>query len=78
MQSEKIDFTDKDIQDNLDWVKATIKKELFTSQFGQVEGMRVIVEWDPQINKALTFMPEAQALEDHKLPTEQKTQTATR
>ncbi len=76
LQSEKIDVSDKDIQDNIDWIKATIKAELFTSQFGQMEGMRVRVEWDPQIAKALTFMPEAQALEDHKLPSEQKTQTA--
>ena len=66
----------KTFQDNIDWIKATIKAELFTSQFGQMEGMRVRVEWDPQLAKALTFMPEAQALEDHKLPSEQKTQTA--
>ncbi len=78
LQSEKIEFTYKDLQDNADWVKSTIKAELFTSQFGQMEGMRVRVAWDPQINKALTFMPEAQALEDHKLPAEQKTQTAAR
>lgn len=78
LHSEKVDYTDKDFQDNLDWIKASIKAELFTSQFGQAEGMKVRVGWDPQINKALTFMPEAQALEDHKLPAQQKTQTASR
>ncbi len=72
LKSEKIDYTDKDMADNLDWVKASIKAELFTSQFGQAEGMRVRAEWDPQISKALTYMPEAQALEDHKLPGQQK------
>jgi carboxyl-terminal processing protease len=74
--SEKIDFTPKDIADNIDWVKAKIKSELFTSQFGLALGNQVITEWDPQIAKALTYMPEAQALENHTLPSQQKTQTA--
>jgi carboxyl-terminal processing protease len=76
LKAQKIDFTDKEFADNLDWVKARIKTELFTSQFGQAAGSEVITEWDPQINKALSFMPEALALENHTLPSEQKTQTA--
>jgi carboxyl-terminal processing protease len=78
LKTEKIEATDADIAANTDWIKASIKSELFTSQFGQNEGLRVRAEWDPQINKALTFMPEAQALEDHSLPSQQKTQTASR
>ena len=73
LKSQKIEFTDKDINDNLEWIKSSIKAELFTSQFGQAEGLRVRAEWDPQIKQALTFMPEALALEEHKLPSEQKT-----
>ena len=46
-------------------VKESIKAELFTSQFGQNEGQKVRAEWDPQIVKALSFMPQAQALEEH-------------
>jgi carboxyl-terminal processing protease len=76
LHSQKIDFTDKDFNDNLDWIKAMIKAELFTSQFGQAEGLKVRAEWDPQIHQALTYMPEALALEQHKLPSEQKTETA--
>jgi len=76
LKSEKVDYTEKDLQDNLDWVKTNIKAELFTSAFGQGLGMQVRASWDPQIAKALTFMPEAQALEDHTLPSQQKTQTA--
>jgi len=79
LKEQKINVTDKEIADNLDWIKANIKSELFTSQFGQTEGMRVRAEWDPQIAKALTFLPEAQALEDHKLPSQKgATQTASR
>ena len=76
LKSEKIETTDKDFVDNLDWIKSSIKAELFTTQFGQAQGQQVRAEWDPQINKALTYMPEALALENHTLPSEQKTQTA--
>jgi carboxyl-terminal processing protease len=78
LKSQKIDYTDADLTANLDWVKMSIKSDLFTSQFGETEGIRIRAAWDPQINKALTFMPEAQALEDHSLPSQQKTQTAAR
>jgi carboxyl-terminal processing protease len=76
LKSQKVEFTDQEFADNLDWVKARIKAELFTSQFGQAAGNEAITEWDPQVNKALTFMPEALALENHTLSTQQKTQTA--
>ena len=48
-----------------DWVKAQIKKDIVTIQFGQLTGLRVIADWDPMVQKALTYMPEAQALEDN-------------
>jgi len=56
----------------LDWVKIGIKEKIFTIQFGQLRGSRARVEWDPEIQKALNFLPEAQALEDnaHKVLTE--------
>jgi len=77
LKSEKIEYTDADLAANIDWVKSSIKAELFTTQFGLTTGLQVRVESDPQISKALTYMPEAQALEDHKLPNQQKTtQTA--
>jgi carboxyl-terminal processing protease len=78
LHKEKVEVSDADLATNVDWIKARIKSELFTSQFGQIEGTRILAESDPQINKALTFMPEAQALEDHTLPSQQKTQTAAR
>ena len=76
LKSKDVEFTDKEFADNLDWVKARIKTELFTSQFGQEAGSEVIVSWDPQVNAALNYMPEALALENHTLPSEQKVQTA--
>jgi carboxyl-terminal processing protease len=57
-------------------VKESIKSELFTSQFGQLEGLKVRAEWDPQIAKAVTFIPEAQTLQEH-LKLAQKTNPPT-
>ena len=76
LKSKDIAFTDKEFADNLDWVKARIKTELFTAQFGQAAGSEVITRWDPQVQAALKYMPEALALENHTLPSEKKEQTA--
>ena len=78
LKTQNTDVTDADIAANIDWIKASIKSELFTSAFNMNEGARTLAEWDPQINKALTFMPEALALENHTLPSQQKTQTASK
>ena len=64
LKSNQIEYTDQDIAGVSDWIKSSIKAEIFTSQFGQLEGLKVRAQWDPQIAKALTFMPQAQALED--------------
>ncbi len=67
LKSKNIDVSDADIDANLDWIKSEIKSELFTSEFGQLEGMKVRAQWDPQISKAISYLPQAQALEEHTL-----------
>ncbi len=42
----------------------SIKSELFTSVFGQEEGLKIRAAWDPMIGKAVTLLPQAQALEN--------------
>jgi carboxyl-terminal processing protease len=64
LKANQIDYTDADLAPVMDWVKSNIKAELFTSQFGQLEGLKVRAQTDPEIVKATTFMPEALALED--------------
>lgn len=64
LTSQDIEWTDKDLNANLDWVKTSIREKVITSQFGQLQGLRVMADWDPMIQKALGFLPEAQALED--------------
>ena len=77
LKSNQIEYTDNDIAGVSDWIKESIKSDLFTSQFGQVEGLKVRAQWDPQIAKAITFIPEAQALED-RARSGQKAVTASR
>jgi carboxyl-terminal processing protease len=76
LKDKKIDYTDNDIAGIQDWVKANIKAELFTSQFGQLEGLKVRAQYDPEISKAQTFMPEAMALEDHSKQSPKNEKTA--
>jgi carboxyl-terminal processing protease len=61
---DDIPVSDKQINENVDWVKVNLKQNIITSQFGQQQGLRVMADWDPMIQKALTYLPEAQALED--------------
>jgi carboxyl-terminal processing protease len=65
LTSQGVDWTDADLNGCMDWLKAQIRKDIVTIQFGQLQGLRAIAEWDPMIQKALTYMPEAQALEDN-------------
>ncbi|MGA2569760.1 MAG: S41 family peptidase [Terracidiphilus sp.] len=65
LSGQNIDWTEADLTGDRDWIRARIKKDIFTIQFGQLAGLRVVADWDPTIQKALTFMPEAQALEDN-------------
>lgn len=64
LTSKQIPYTDQDIQGVSDWIKTNIKAEIFTTQFGQEAGLEVRAAWDPMINKALTYLPQAQALEN--------------
>lgn len=64
LKANQVDYSDAEFTNSLDWIKTNIKAELFTSQFGQLEGLKVRAQADPEIVKATTFMPEAMALED--------------
>ncbi|HWA94337.1 MAG TPA: S41 family peptidase [Terracidiphilus sp.] len=65
LTSQNISYTEQDIDGVMDWLKASIREKVVTYEFGQQQGLRVLADWDPMIQKALNFMPEAQALEEH-------------
>ncbi len=72
LASQNISYTQADLDGVSDWLKASIKDKIEAIQFGESVGLRVRADWDPEIQKALSFLPEAQALEDtvHKVLTQ--------
>ena len=48
-----------------DWIRAGIKSEMFIDEFGQIEGLKVRAEADPQVQKALDLLPRAKELADN-------------
>src|SRR5580698_10678442 len=61
--SQDVSYTDQELTPVMDWVKANIKAEIFTTQFGQAEGLKVRANWEPMVNQALTYLPQATTLE---------------
>jgi len=57
-----IRYTESDLKENLDWLRWRIKREVFTSAFGVDEGYKVELEDDPQLDKAISVIPQAKAL----------------
>lgn len=63
LTSKQIPWTAQDIQAVRPWIDMSIKSELFTSVYSQQAGLKVRAGWDPMINKAVTLIPQAEALE---------------
>ncbi len=68
LKQQQIEYTDAEFAANLDWVKMSIKSYLFNTQFGQTEGWKIATNADPQVIKAISFLPEAQTLLDRSAP----------
>jgi carboxyl-terminal processing protease len=62
LRDRQVEFTDEDIQKNVDFIKRRIRQEVFTSLFGLQEGFRIAIQGDTQVLKALEVMPEAKLL----------------
>jgi carboxyl-terminal processing protease len=62
LRSQKVEFTDQDIKDNVDFIKRRIKQEVFNTAYGLEEGYRVAIQGDTQVVKALEVMPQAKEL----------------
>jgi carboxyl-terminal processing protease len=65
LDSQKIPYTEADLNEGSDYIKSDIKTELFISEFGQEEGLRVRAENDPQVIAALNQLPKAKELADN-------------
>jgi carboxyl-terminal processing protease len=65
LDEEKIPYTEADLLENNDWIRSSIKSEIFVDAFGQEEGLKVRAESDPEVVKALDLLPQAKALADN-------------
>jgi len=65
LDERNVRFTEPDIQDNLEWLKLRIKKEIFTSAFGLDQGRRIALGGDPQVLRAIELLPQARQLAEN-------------
>src|SRR5215813_4602507 len=65
LDDQKVTYNEADISGVQDWIASHIKAELFVSEFGQQEGLKVQAESDPQVMKALELLPQAKELADN-------------
>jgi len=62
LSKHNIRYTEPEMVDNSDWIRRKIKQEVFMSAFGTQEGFKVLLEADPQVQKAVDALPQARAL----------------
>ena len=65
LSEQRIPFSESDLAQVNDWIRASIKSEIFIDEFGQIEGLKVRAEADPQVQKALELLPKAKELADN-------------
>jgi carboxyl-terminal processing protease len=65
LDEQKIPYTEADLLENNDWLRSSIRSEIFVDAFGQEEGLKVRAETDPQVTKALELLPQAKQLAEN-------------
>src|SRR5438876_5299960 len=62
LSKHNVRYAEADLSEHQDWVKRKIKQEVFMSTFGMQDGFKVLLEADPQVQKAIDSVPQARAL----------------
>ena len=62
LTERRVEFTEEDILNNVDFIKRKIRQEVYTSLFGLQEGFKTAIQGDSQVVKALEMIPEANLL----------------
>lgn len=65
LDAEKVPYTEADLAQGQEWIKANIKAEIFIAEFGQEEGLKAKAESDPQVIAALNLLPKAKELAEN-------------
>ena len=61
---DKVEFTEGEWAENNDWIKQSLKREIYLTAFGTEESRKLGVQSDPMIIKAIEVMPKAKELLD--------------
>src|SRR5579862_6034979 len=64
LKTNNVNFTEAEFNDNRQWVKDQLKREMYITAFNSDESQRVAIEQDPEVLKAIDSMPKAKALLD--------------
>ena len=59
---EKVEFSEADFSENADYIKRTLKREVYVSAYDLHEGEYVKHTLDPDVQKALDLLPDAKEL----------------
>jgi len=62
LDKQNVRFSEADFAENKHWIEQKIRREVFLSIFGANEGYKIALEDDPQIQKAIESLPQAQEL----------------
>jgi len=62
LSKHNVRYTEPEVSENLDWIRRKIRQEVFMSVFNVQEGFKVLLEGDPQVQKAVEAIPQARAL----------------
>ncbi len=80
LTKNKITFTEAEFNENRQWLKGELKREMYITAFNFEDSQRVAIEQDPEVAKAIDSMTKAKELLDNakKLLVERVTKTAQR
>jgi carboxyl-terminal processing protease len=62
LAGRKIPFTESEITENLVWIKFKIEQEVLAWSMGAEQGMKILIENDPQVLSAVDHLAQAAAL----------------
>jgi carboxyl-terminal processing protease len=62
LQKSKVQFTEADFNENRQWIKDQLKREMYITAFSYEESQRVAIEQDPMVVKGIEALPKAKAL----------------
>jgi carboxyl-terminal processing protease len=65
LDEQKVPYTEPELKEGNDWIRANVKSELFIAEFGQEEGLKIRAENDKQVLAALGQLTKAKELADN-------------